>query len=298
MINKKIMFEIILLGIAGLITVGLSIKNIIENSEKETQLKNTQKDLINKQNLLINLQNNHSEELKTKSDEIIRLQNLLQEKNDIQLELIDRINTPIPESLELVFNSTLKIPDNELKKIKNTFATNPNLSNYLPFDSKLINQEFENVDSFKNIFFSLDVTFEKNGKKMNIIFKRGPLSLHGYNIAQTTNCFILSYSSEKSNINFDAISIESNKITTNYKSPSLKDFYNSKITFTYDFASPYQIQSGSAPPSIFYISDKKNSLKLNFKLLTLHHKNYIINIENLKKIGPKSFEGFWYNENK
>ncbi|WP_192501560.1 hypothetical protein [Flavobacterium sp. PL002] len=292
------MFEIILLGIAGLITIGLSIKNIIENSDKELKLKKVQTDLISKQDMLINLQNTHSNELKNKSDEIIRLQNLLQEKNNTQLELMDRMNSPIPEFIDLVFNSTLEIPDKEFEKLKKTFVSNPNLSNLLPFDSKLINQEFENIDSFKNIYFSLDVTFDKNGKKMNINFKRGPLSLYGYNTAYTINSFILSYSSEESKIKFNTISLKSNEITTNYKSPSLEDFINSKVTIRYHFGFPYKMHVGNVPSSPFYISNRENNLRLNFNSINLNHKNYNINIKNLKKIDSKSFEGIWHDVNK
>lgn len=293
MTNRKIMFEIILLGIAGLITVGLSIKNIIENSEKEAKLKNVQTDLINKQDLLINLQNNHSEELKTKSDEIIRLQKLLQDKNDTQLELMDRMNNPIPESIKLVFNSNVEISNNELEKLKSTFTSNPNLNNYLPFDSKLIVPEFKQINSFKNLYIRISIVFEKNEKRMEMIFERGPLNLHGYNTDQIDNSFMLSYSSQQSNVIFNGFWLKSNKIIINYKSPSLKDFYNSKTIIKYEFGNPYQVQVGSRTPSIAYLMSNENDLKLNIKTITLHHDNYKINIENLKKINSKSFDGLW-----
>lgn len=87
--KRKQMWEIILVSLAGLITIGLSINSIIKSNKQERELKTKQESLnvaqnkiIEGQASIIQLQDKHSKELKDKTDEVIGLQNKLQEKSD------------------------------------------------------------------------------------------------------------------------------------------------------------------------------------------------------------------------
>src|ERR1035437_6075059 len=109
--NKKMM-DIILIIIVGLITTWLSIGSFIKDRKLEdaNRLLSSKQDLLSsKQDLITNLQREHKIELKEKTDEIIRLQGILQEKSDVQLKNIQKLQNPIPETLGISFSSTLNL---------------------------------------------------------------------------------------------------------------------------------------------------------------------------------------------
>ena len=90
---------------------------------------------------------------------------------------------------------------------------------------------------------------------------------------------------------FDALGLESEEITTNYRSPSLIDFENSTVTINYDFAFPKLMKMGNITADR-YVSDGNEIIPINFQSINFTHKNYIIEIKELKRIGPKSYEGY------
>ena len=288
-------FQIIFILIAALCTVGLSIYSVLETSKKETELSKTQSELNDRQDLLIELQEKHAEELKEKTDKVIELQKLLQGKSDLQLSDLDRLKNPLPESLDISFNTSLELVETEISQIENIISiTRPNHDNLLPIDVKLTNDSFEKINCFKNIYFSLTITFIKGEKEMMISFNRAPLNLYGYNTTNTINSFKLyMYSmADRKKVRFNGLLLRSEKITTNCKSPSLRDFENSNILITYDFSYPELFNIGGKSIST-YMSNNKFNIILNIETLSLDNPNYTIEISGIKKIERNKFEGKW-----
>lgn len=287
--------QIIFILIAALCTVGLSIYSVWETSKKEKELSKTQLELKDRQDLLIELQEKHAEELKEKTDNVIELQKLLQGKSDLQLIDLDRLKNPIPETLEMSFNSSLELGETEILQIKDIISrTRSKHDNLLPIDVELTNESFEKINCFKNIYLRFIITFIKDDKEMTISFNRAPLSLYGYNTTNTVNSFTL-YMFSKGDlemVRFDGLLLRSEKITTNSKSPSLRDYENSNIFITYDFSYPELFNIGGNPISR-YVSNNKFNIILNIETFRLTDPNYTIEISDIKKIESNKFEGKW-----
>jgi hypothetical protein len=211
------MILIILTCIAGLITIGISVVSIIERNQKEKELKETQAKLITKQDYLIELQNKYSSVLQEKTNEIIKLQSLLRDNSESQLKQLDRINNPVPEKLEIFFSSKIEMLPLEISQIKEivNLKSATHSGNLLPFDSNQTNEGFERISKFKNIYFRLIIAFHKDGKKMEVIFNKGPLDIFGYNTRNSKNSFTLAFLEDKSAVTFDGSLIETSDITTN-----------------------------------------------------------------------------------
>ena len=287
-INNKMM-DIILIIIVGLITTWLSIGSHKKDTkiEEANKLLNSKQDLLNsKQDLITNLQ-----------DEIIRLQGILQEKSDLQLKNIQKLQNPIPETLGIQFTSTLNLSKKEIEDIKAVVKSiNSKNGNLFPFESNQTNEGFEKINCFKNLHLRLIITFQKDEKNMKIVFNRGPLNLMGYNTNGTLNSFTLYIDDIKNVMRFDGLLIESESITTNYISPSILDFENSKVKIYYDFSFPTTMVFGSLPTNT-YISNNREYLLLNIESLSLSNKKLSINIANLKQVDSHNFEGNWVGIN-
>lgn len=297
--NKKMIMQIIFILIAGLCTVGLSIYSVLESSKKEVELKNTQSELKGRQDFLIELQEKYAKELKEKTDKVIELQKLLQGKSDLQLSDLDRLKNPIPDVLDISFNTSLELDDNEIFQIIDIIKkTKPNHDNLLPIDVERTNLCFEKINSFKNIHLRITIKFIKADKEMSIFFNRAPLNLYGYNTTNTINSFTLYMNSigDRSIVRFNGLSLDSEKITTNYKSPSIRDFENSKILITYEFSYPELFMIGGKQISR-YVSSNKFNINLNLETLILSDSNYKIEISGIKKIERNNFEGYWIVKN-
>ena len=279
------MMDIILIIIVGLITTWLSIGSHKKDMklEETNKLLNSKQDLLNsKQDLITNLQ-----------DEIIRLQGILQEKSDLQLKNIQKLQNPIPETLGISFSSTLNLSNKEFEDIETIVkSVNSKYGNLFPFESNISNEGFDKINSFKNLHFRLMITFQKDNKNMKIVFNRAPVNLMGYNSRGTLNIFTLYINDIKKVMKFDGSLIESESITTNYISPSILDFANSKVKIYYDFSFPTTMVFGSLPTKT-YISNNREYLTLNIESLSLSNKKLLINITNLKRVDSHNFEGDW-----
>ncbi|MCX6320481.1 MAG: hypothetical protein NTX93_01575 [Bacteroidia bacterium] len=217
------------------------------------------------------------------------------EENDKEI----RLQNPIPETLGITFSSSIELSKKEIVQIGNRIKSTSSIrDNLLPFDSDQTIDGFEKINSFKNIMFQLNISFHNDGKIMTIIFNRVPLNIFGYNTINSTDSFMLSFQDDKSVLMLDGFLLETDNITTNYKSPSLLDFENSKVLISYEFFFPELMHYGSLPPFYRYKSKNPNYLLLNFIFLSLTQKNYTINITNLKRIEPHKFEGNWTVEKK
>ena len=298
--SSKLMIEIIFISLAGLITVGLSVNSLLKSDKQESQLKEKQNQLsaaqesiITNQTALINLQEKHSKELKDKSDEVIRLQGLLQDKSDVQLKVLDRIKNPIPESLNIMFSASLVLSKDEFSKIlaisKMKF---PERGNLLPFDYNKTNDAFDKINALKDVSFNLTIFFEKDGKLLKVLLKRLPIAFLGYNANNSNNAIVMSIQESSEKILFEGFLLETKDITTNYKTPSLLDFNGSKVKITYDFFYPQLKQIGSIP-SKMYVGDNREYVTLDLQSVSLLHKNYSIDIKGLKKIDSHTFESIW-----
>lgn len=242
--NKKLMWEIIFITMAGLVTIGLSINSILKSDKQETELKakqdaliNAQQQIIEKQNSLAGLQEIHSKEIKDKSDEVIRLQKLLQEKSDFQLKEINRIKNPVPTKLGVTFSTTLNISNKEFDEIYSAMMqVRPTRSNQLPLDFNVTNAGVEKINAFKDMSLQVNIVFQNGDKKMSISIKP-PLRYNGYNVAFTSKNAMLLFikKEEEKTIGFDGLDIETEDIKCNYLSPSLTDFTNADVTVTFEF---------------------------------------------------------------
>jgi len=300
--KRKIMWELILVSLAGFITVGLSVNSIIKSKRQENELKakqdslnEAQKKIINGQNSIIQLQEKYSNELKQKTDDVIKLQMLLQDKSDKQLGEIERINNPIPENVELYFEAYFeltkieKIEINDIIKQKNIFGIGDFL---LPFDFNKTNKSFEKINSLKDVAFGITIIFEKNGKKLQISLQKTPIALSGYHVLNKPEYF--SATAKKNEIIFNCLYILTNDIRTNYKTNSILDFINSDVKVNYQFTYPFDYEIGHPKSKLYGVGrDQRTFLTLNFKSLKLRSKNLMIDITKLSKINNLSFHGRW-----
>nr|WP_294991567.1 hypothetical protein [uncultured Sediminibacterium sp.] len=293
------MWEIIFVTMAGLVTIGLSINSILKSERQEIELKTkqdalikAQQQIIEKQNFLADLQDIHSKEIKGKSDEVIRLQGLLQEKSDVQLNEINRIKNPIPTKLGVTFSTTLNISDKEFDEIYNAMMqVRPTRANQLPVDFNVTNAGVEKINAFKDMSLSVRIVFQNEDKSMAITIKP-PLRYNGYNIAFASKNALMLFikREEEKTIGFDGFDIETEDIKCNYLSPSLADFMNADVTVTFDFFFPQPIQVGSIV-SKAYTFNRSIPIELSLEQIHLSHNNFNLAIGNFKKTKPNTFKG-------
>lgn len=288
---------IILTCVAGLTTIAISVVSIIDGNQKEKELKKTQAELSSKQDYLIELQKEYSSELKEKTDEIIKLQSLLRNNSESQLKELDRIKNPIPQELQITFTSKIVMSSLEISQIQEiiNLKSDSHGGNLLPFDSNKTNDGFEKINRFKNIGFNLTISFQKNGKNMEVKYYRVPIEIYGFNTRNTLNSFLLAFLDDKSSISFNGFGLYTTDIRTNNKSPSLLDFNNSKISIHYSFTFPQLWQAGSLATHL-YVTEMDKQFELDIETISITHKNYEIKVNNLKKISLGMYEGDWIVE--
>lgn len=294
------MLEIAFIILAGLVTIYLSVNSVVKSERQEKELKSAQKDLleaqkvtIDKQDLLFKLQERYAIESKEKSDEIVRLQKLLNERSESQLAALNNLKNPLPDNLEITFLASLQLSKKEFAEIEKIIKqVRINGGNTLPIITDKTNESFEKINAFKNIAFELTIRFEKDDKNWTTSIYRAPLALLGYTTSSHNNSFLLVINEEKSRIDFDGFSLSSDKIISNYKSPSLLDFKNSKVSISYKFFYPINLQVGNIPSSNYW-GAKQDYILLTMQSLTLKHKNYSIEVENLKRVASHEFTGTW-----
>lgn len=127
---------------------------------------------------------------------------------------------------------------------------------------------------------------------MAVAFNRPHLNFWGYHTQVSGNSCNLYINDKESIMMFDGSLLEAESISTNYESPSIIDFVNSKVLIYYDFAFPKTMKYGSLPTD-WYIADNRYSLILNFKSFSLSNKKLSINITKLKRVDNHNFEGYW-----
>jgi hypothetical protein len=199
---------------------------------------------------------------------------------------------PVPESLSIYFSSSLELSPTEINQIEKIVRLKyPNGENLLPFKFNQTNEGFEKISSFKDLMFTIIISFHKDEKVMAVRLLPQVLMLHGYNASNFNNAFMLTL--RDSVVNFEALNVVSTDIRTNYKSPSLLDFENSEVLITYDFLFPSSMQIGDMHGKTYYLANKPSYLVLDFEKISLQHKNYSIEISNLKHTEANKYEGRW-----
>lgn len=245
----------------------------------QVELDSAQNQIIEKQNLLVDLQR----ELQNKTNEIINLQKLLQNNSQQQLSGIERIKNPIPEELDLFFSSTLDLQKEDLNQIvdvinQNNFGQIPSL----PFNSTVTNKGFEKINSFKRIMLYINILLEKDSKTMSLRFRKGPLNFVGYHTSDYKNSFLSIIKEDIPEVIFSGNWLYINDISTNFKSPSILDFDNSNVQISFEFLYP---QGNS------FIGNNPNYLVLNLKEMSLKHKYYTFEIKDIKRSDKNKFCG-------
>lgn len=147
------MWEIIFICLGAAVTLWLSINSVIQNGKKDIEIKQKTDSLLKAQKAI-----------NKKSEKIIQLQNELQEKAEIQIENLLRLNNPIPKKIQITLFSTIETTKEELNFLSNASKINGNM---LPIVNK---ESIEKIDRFKNAQIILKLTFKKGKKSMNIVF--------------------------------------------------------------------------------------------------------------------------------
>lgn len=292
---SKLMIEITFILLAGFITVGLSINSLLKSNRQENELKlkqeeldKAQRQIIEKQNSLIEFQKNSSEELKAKSNEVIQLQGLLQDKSDSQLNELTRIQNPIPDKLKITFASELILDAQQFKEINNALKlVRPHGGNHLPVDFNISNRGVDKINSLKDINFRLTINFLNGNKKMSIILNQIP-QYSGYNTSNTNDVFMLSAQEEKQEIAFHGLFLTTDKISCNYQSPSLLDFKDAEVKINVDFSYPQVLLMGNVPTKFYTVNPNLN--KINLSSVILYDRNYMIELTDIKKVSDNTFE--------
>lgn len=290
------MWEIILVFLAGLITVGLSINSIIKSNNKEKELKAKQDSLTEAQNKIIQgqtsiiqLQDKYYKEIQNKSDEVIGLQKMLQGNSKTQLDEISKIRNPIPESLNVLFTAIIDLRQEEINAvrdiIKEKYSDGRGL---LPVDFMSTNVAFDKMNAFKDIGFEIKILIENQDKHLQILLTQTPMLFTGYNTTAIWSAFTMQL--RDNDISITCLDVPTNNIKSNYQTPSLSDFSHSKVLITYNFFYPNSIKIGSHLTKTYMARDKEY-ITLNMKNISLRHKNYSIEIRSLKRIDSHTFEG-------
>ncbi len=267
--KRKILTEIILICLGGVITVGLSVNSLIKQQKQEKELKESQsnlisaqKEIIQKQDSFSQLQKQYSESLNEKSNTIIELQEKLQEKTDSQLREINKLKNPIPNKLHISFKSNLVLTDSEFKRIRDN-TTNP--GNLLP--SNKDNVHIHKVNKIRNLGISFLIEFINNNKVMSIKLNKTPIPFTYFNSQSLEDSFLLTINDQETKITFIANKIETDDISTNYSPPTLLDFKKAKVTIKYNFWYPFNAKINGTQNKLMYMENHENDIFFKFFLI-------------------------------
>lgn len=159
--KKKMIIEITLIVIAGLITLYVSVSSIVKAEKQEEELKENQKRLNEKSDTIIALQTKMQE----KSEKVIKLQNRLIQNSISQIDNINKLRNPAPAEVRISFQSELIIPKEELVQISQALRSRGNNSNLLPADFTDENEGIKRIKILKDILFTLNIKFISEIKK-------------------------------------------------------------------------------------------------------------------------------------
>ena len=275
-------WDILLVVLAGAFAIGISVRSIISTNEKDKKL-----DSVNK------LNDANQKKLKEQTETIAALQKQIIEKSDLQILSLKRVSNPIPQSMDFTFSFLLELSDIEKEQVWEVI--NPLIKthgNLLPIDTQISNGGIEKINLFKNIHLRINIKFQKDGKEMTISLNRGPMDLFGYNTQISSNTYTLYIDNTNHNVKLDGLFLTANEISTNYRGPSLLDFENSNVEISYEFAYP-TILNVSGKPMNRYVFSHPEILSLELKSIIFYIKQQHYEISNLSRIDSNKFAGKW-----
>jgi len=292
---KRHHMEIILVALAGLITVGLSIKSIISSNKQQQELNEKQKQLFDAQQLIINkqetlniMQSSYSRDLQAKSDRIIELQHELRIKSNEQLDVLDHIKNPIPNDVGLSLVSIIQMDDDEIDGLEiglqqQQFKGN----NLLPLETNLQNRGIQKMNLLKDASFSLSVQLISGNKQLTIRYELNPLPLVGFNATGVRGAFHCAMINRA--VTFESINVKATLVEANYSSASLADFANCNVQIYYNFSFPKIYGVGNYPTKLYLVQNEK--MALSIKDLNLYLNGRVIDIKEIKLLNGNNYSG-------
>jgi len=275
-IKGKIMWEIIFICLGAAVTLGLSINSVIQNGKKDIEIEQKTDSLLEAQQTINN-----------KSEKIIQLQNELQEKAEIQIKNLLRLNNPIPKKIQITLFTTIETTEEELVFLSTASKINGNM---LPIANKA---SIERVDRFKNAQIILKLTFKKGNKSMNIIFSQTPIQFVGFNSVQLSGTFTLA--TAQNELQFSGIKLQTENIETNYSSTSLLDFNGCDVVLEINFGFAQRWLVGTKEADLYGIGSDPG-VDINLKNINLTTEGRELIIRDMRKIGKNKFKGKWNGE--
>jgi hypothetical protein len=278
---KAILPEIILITIAGSITILLSIHSLLKSEKQEQELKETQKELKQKQDFIIRLQKEISENAK----EMNALQKQLYQDSKSQLLDMQRLKHPVPESFKVLLEAEIVMTTQEIEELVAAVQAQRGLKgNQLPVDLPNMSSAGVNkMNLFKDIGLEMNIIFTKGDKNMRVRLKRIPMQFSGYHSPSLgNNNFILFYNAGDSplRIKLNGLFLQTNEIAFNYASPSMVDFDEGEVIVRYQFFFPKMMMMGSLSTKQYL--GEKNVVLLKLCKLRLDSNNFNIELKDIQ----------------
>lgn len=280
--------EILLIIAAGIVPVISAIYSLSLRSKKDIEMIEMQR---NFESETYRLHENHSAEIKEKTDTITRLQNELKQKQDEQITNLKRLGTPISNVANVTFVTQINVPENEflqfMEDIKNS---NIHTGNLLPANIPSTTAIGQKTDQFKDILIKLTLSI-KNRKGASISYmKSGVAQLMGLNEKNQNDTYILSYREDLKTIKLTAISKEMYINSPTHINLSMMDFENADIEFTIEFFLPIALKVGQQIQQQY--RHEKDFLDLKIEQLRITFEGYRdVDITNIQKTKNSSFTG-------
>lgn len=273
-------FEIILILLGGIFTLSLSVKAVIDNKDQEEETKKYQKSSEDLQQKL----NHKADELKQKTDEIIRLNEELRIQSDSHSLDLKRMTKPIPEKIVANFYMLLDLPENELEAVAVFFENNRN-SNIITAGHGGNKSEMLSQLLVSSITINLTMGGEK-ARKIELLYSQQPIRFSN-GLRSGNGEFTLSFKRDLKKVSFDGWFLDSYACNSN--SHTLYDFENFKVTFSCQFGTPENVFGQQR-----YISNgnhlvKIESLNLQFYLGNMN--GFQFSVPKLDNIDVNKFQG-------